>query len=190
MAFSIEQYSIIGVADAKLLTDNGTGITETDLLFVRNVSFEPRIQTISFEGDDTSEDRDSMTGINVTVQCDKFDLKAISTMYGKNTITTIPSVAWRLYFGDAAEVNGVDVGLSFTVTAKREDSAGASATELLKFVFPVTTMKVFKPVSLQYNSKAGLELAFSAKKTTTDVAGTALTSVPSTGAFWYMEKAA
>src|SRR5688500_10554988 len=137
MAFATEQYSIIGVADAKLLTDNAGTIVETDLLFVRDVSLDPRIQTITFAGDDTSEDRDSMTGVNVTIRCDKFDLAAISTMYGKDKVTGITDIAWRIYFGDAAEVNGVDVGLMLTVTARREDAGGASATENLRIVFPV-----------------------------------------------------
>ena len=41
------------------------------------------------------------------------------------------------------------------------------------------------PLRAQASDKSEMELKFSAKKTAVDIAGDALASVPSGGAFWY-----
>jgi hypothetical protein len=189
MAFATQEYSIIGVKHAAImLVVDGTPdtIVENDILFARNVNYEPQVQTITFEGDDVREDRDILNGLNITVQADKFDLATISNAYGKQVVTaSLPDgVAGRIYFGDSGELS-VLCGVVSEVDAKNEATGDI---ETLRMVVPKATLKVFQPRALQYNTKAGTEFRFSALKTAVDLLNVALPGVPAGGAFWYLDQ--
>ena len=189
MALVTEQYRMLGVKDAKLLQAVASSISKVDLLFVRDVQFDPQAQDITFEGDDTAEPVTILNGMRVTIALDKFDAKAVSNAYGKDKVTssglTTAGVSWRLYFGDTAEVNGARLGFECTIDALDETSG--SAVEL-RMTVPVCTINVFRPSNPQYNAKFGTQFVLTAKKTTVDIAGTALPSLPSGPVFWYLDK--
>lgn len=166
-----------------------TGIAEFDIHFINNVTFDTQTSDINFEGDNQTVRKVFLNGFTATIVADTYDLSAISSAFDKQEITAgLPAgVDGRVYFGDSGESAGVKCG--FLAQVKAENLA-TNAIETLQFICPVGSLTVVRPPNLQYNTKGTLNMTFTAEKTTRDIAGTSLPSVPTDGCFWYLDRIA
>lgn len=166
-----------------------TGISEHDIHFINNVSFDTQTTDINFEGDNQTVRKVFLNGFTATIVADTYDLSAISSAFAKEEITAgLPSgVDGRVYFGDSGESAGVKCGFLAQVKA---ENLSTNAIETLQFVCPVGSLTVVRPPNLQYNTKGTLNMTYTAEKTLNDIAGTALPSVPAEGCFWFLDRIA
>lgn len=189
MATATGRFRILGVEHAAILMDDAGTVTEHDLHFINNVGFDIQQQDITFEGDQQAVRKYFFNGIVINVACDTYDVKAVSEAFNKQEITAgLPAgVTGRVYFGDEVETAGIKVGFLAQVKA---ENLTLQTIETLHFVAPMTALTIVRPPTLAYNAKAQLLLTFTAEKTSTDVAGDALPSVPDNGCFWYLDRIA
>lgn len=189
MATATGKFRILGVEHAAVLLDDAGTVTEHDLHFINNVGFDIQQQDITFEGDQQAVRKYFFNGIVINVACDTYDVKAVSEAFNKQEITAgLPTgVTGRIYFGDEVETAGVKVGFLAQVKA---ENLTTQTIETLHFVAPMTALTIVRPPTLAYNAKAQLLLTFTAEKTSTDVAGDDLPSVPTNGCFWYLDRIA
>src|SRR5215211_2256242 len=84
--------------DAKVLVVEGEtpAIVAVDLFYARQVTVGPQINTLTFEGDDTSQQIDQLSRVEATLSCDKFDADAVQHIFNKTRETTISGEAWSL----------------------------------------------------------------------------------------------
>jgi len=206
-AVSVTFQGTLGNTDHPLMTANSAGLTggtsptvtvtqttagsgsivEHDLHFINQVSFDVQERDVTFEGDGQEVRKYFISSMTANLKTDTYDLEGISLAFGKNEVTTgLPaSVTGRTYFGESAEVAGVRGGLVAEVLAENLET---NLNERLRVIAPLGTLTALKPPALQHNQKAGLELKFSAERTTKDVLGLALPSVPTGGCFWYLDR--
>lgn len=188
MAVANKTYRILGVNSLHVLTDGGASITATALAFVNQVTFNSDVGTVDFQGDQQQERVYIDNGFTVEATCDKYDLKGISTAFGKSVVTSgagLSGIAERTYFGETAETAGVSVGVRATCSAVDSISG---ATKTIRIEVPISTCSVIEPPSLQYNGKGQMKVRFSAQKTSVDMTGDALPSVPSGGCRWFLDE--
>lgn len=189
MAASTRIYRILGVNAAYLLSDGGGGaVTATQVRFANQINFSSDIGTVDFQGDQEQERVYVDNGFTVEFTGDKYDVKGVTTALSKNVVTSgagLAGIAQRVYFGDTAQTAGVSVGFRATCSAVDEVSG---ATKTIRIEVPRCTLTVVEPPNLQYNGKGQLRLRLSAEKTSTDIAGTALPSVPTGGCRWYLDE--
>lgn len=184
---ALGQYRILGITDAKILYNNSGSVAEADLHFVNSVEIEPEEETIEFIGDDQKVKRFAMSGMNGTITLDTVDIADIGGAGGfaKTEQTGISGVASRTYWGDETEAAGITRGLSFKAKAEKLSNG---ATVDVKIVVPRARLSAVRPPSLNNKAKSPISLRFSAERATTDIAGGALTGVPTNGAFWYFDE--
>lgn len=178
-----EQGPVWSLLDAAVGIPSGTSINFVDLLFVRSVQPNPQITTITFEGDDTSEDQDEATRYDVVVACDKQDFDAIQQIFGKTKVTGISGEDWSMYMGDDDEVAGPNVQLRYTLKAKDQSAAPAEAYTL-RYTWLYGNVKLVRPQNAEWKAKHIMQLNFSFQKTSVDPANQALASVPTGGAVY------
>lgn len=188
MAPANKTYRILGVNSLHVLTDGGASITATALAFVNQVNFNSDIGTVDFQGDQQQERVYVDNGFTVEAICDKYDLKGISTAFGKSVVTSgagLSGIAERTYFGETAQTAGVSAGVRCTVSAVDSISG---ATKTCRIEVPVSTLSVVEPPNLQYNGKGQMRVRFTATKTSVDITGDALPSVPTGGCTWFWDE--
>lgn len=175
-----EQGPVWSLLDAAVGVPSGGSLTWVDLLYVRGVNADPQLTTLTFEGDDTSTDIDELNRTNLEVASDMWDFDAIQAIFGKEKVTGISGEDWAMYFGDNAEASGVRCALRYTLKA-RDEVSGSSYT--LRYLWPYTLLKMLRPQTAEWKAKHRQVLNFTAEKSAVDAAGTALSGVPSGGAY-------
>lgn len=187
MSASTRIWRILGVDRMDVLTDAGGGtVTVTEARFVNQVSFNSDIGNVDFQGSQEQERVYVDNGFSVEATLDKYDLKAITTAFGKSVVNSPGlGVAKRVYFGESAQTAGVSVGVRCTVSAVDEATGD---TKSLRIEVPRSTLTVIEPPNLAYNGKGQARMRFSAEKVSTDIAGNALPSVPPGGCRWFMDE--
>jgi len=184
---ALAQYRVLGITDGKILYNNAGSVAETDLHFINNVEMDPKEVTLEFEGDDQTVERFSQSGLNGTITMDTVDILDLGGTGGfaKTEQTGISGVASRTYWGDETEAAGILRGLKFRCKAEK---ISTGATVDIDITVPRARLMALRPPSLGNKQKASLSLRFSAERATTDIAGGALTGVPTNGAFWYFDE--
>jgi hypothetical protein len=179
-----EQGPAYSLLDVKVLVVSGSTIVPVDLFYARQVTVDPQITTLTFEGDDTSQIIDDLTRIDAVVTCDKQDDNALQAIFGKTEVSVPASGETSgMWFGDNTEVAGISAGLQYDLAYKDESSTPHVSTTL-RYRFPKGTVKVFRPQNAEYKSKHVMVLNFSFEKTSTDLAGSSLTGIPTGGAYF------
>src|SRR5262245_35039757 len=116
-----EQGPAYSLTDVAILTVSGSTIVPVDLFYARTVAPDFTIQTLTFEGDDTSQEVDDIQYARWTITCDKRDWDAIQQIFGKTKVLDPdPDETWGMWFGDDDEVAGVSAGLRYDVKTKDE----------------------------------------------------------------------
>jgi hypothetical protein len=102
-------------------------------------------------------------------------------------VAALPSgVATRLYMGDNTEFAQSPVELVITAAAIEEDDGVSSAKDVVITV-PKVNLSPYKQGDLGNRAKETFEFSWTAVKTTTDIAGDDLPSVPADGTTWYVD---
>ncbi len=184
-----EQGPAYSLLDAKvLITSDGSTITPVDLFYARQVQLDPQIQTLTFEGDDTSQQIDLLNRVEVTVTADKLDLDADQAIFGKTRVED-PATGedWGMYYGDQSEIAGTTAGLQFDIGFK-DESADPPVAATLRYTFFKGVLKVKRPQPATFNEKHVSVLNFSFERTTVDIVGDALSGVPTGGAYYRLAR--
>lgn len=184
---ALAQYRILGITDAKILYNNASAVAEVDLHFVNNVEIEPEEETIEFEGDDQKVKRFAISGMSGTITLDTIDILDLGGTGGfaKTEQTALTGIASRTYWGDETESAGITRGLRFRAKAEKLSDGSTKDVDIIVFRARISAVR---PPSLSNKAKAQLQLRFSAERATTDIAGGALTGVPTNGAFWAFDE--
>lgn len=184
MANSTDILRILGVSYAALLYDASGTVTETQLKKIRNVASDIDNTEVVFEGDESADRIPVFNSLNITWTTDYWNLAAVAKVYNKTAVTTgLPTdEAERTYFGEDAELGGIQVG--FVGKAKALNLT-TNLTKTIGFVIPKATMLYVPMPALEYKSKAQMQVSISSLKTTTDIAGDDLPGVPTDGCYWY-----
>lgn len=181
MADITDQGPVWSLLDVKVEVPSGGQLTDVDLFYARSVQPQPDVTTITFEGDDTSQEVDEVTRWRVTVNCDKQDYDAMQQIFGKTKVTGEDGEAWRMYMGDDTEVAGAQVGLRYTLKYK-DESQNPPVTGEMGYRWPLGQVKLIQPQQAEWKAKNVFQLQFVFQKTTVDAAGNPLTDVPANGA--------
>ena len=187
MADITEQGPVWSLVDAQLEVPSGGQVVDVDLFYVRSVQPNPDVNTVTFEGDDTSQDVDEVTKWGVTVICDKHDWEVIQRAFGKTVVTGEEGEEWRIYMADDDEVSGSTVGLRYTMKYK-DESVSPVEVGYIGYRWPRGQIKVVQPQQAEWKNKNVVQHNFTFEKATTDAAGVALPSVPTYGAPYYIFK--
>lgn len=179
-----EQGPAYSLTDVAILIVESAAIVAVDLFYARTVAPDPQIQTLPFEGDDTTQEVDEITYLRYTITCDKQDWDAIQRIFGKTKVMAPASgETWGMYFGDDTEVAGVSAGLRYDVKAKDESvTPNVNFTE--RTTVPKGVLKLIRPTQAEWKAKKTFQLNFTAEKTTTDLLSATLSGVPSGGAYY------
>lgn len=178
-------YRITSISDLKFLKNNAGSVQKVDVHFGNEADFKNKIKTLTYEGDAQEADVYFQTGFNVDITADSYDIDALATIFSKTAVTAGLPVdeAKRWYWGALADSGGVTCGIEATMTLEDIDTG---ANKQARVVAPVGKLSAPMPPSLKNIAKAPLKCQFSAVKTTADIAGVALPSVPTDGCFWYL----
>ncbi len=170
---------------ARVITLNGSGdIIKTELFYPRIAAVDPQIQTIAFEGGGTSQTVDVLTRMDVTLTCSKLNLAQRQTIFDKTRVASPSSgMAWGVYYGDEDEVAGIAAGLELDAIFKDESTSPPTIGRIRR-VFPAGELKTLRPQQMEYQAGLNDVLNFSFRRTAVDLAGDALTSVPTGGAVY------
>jgi hypothetical protein len=178
-----EEGPVWSLTDCAILIVESGVITPVDLFYARSVAPNYDTTTLSFEGDDTSQEIDETNHARWTITCDKQDWDAIQRIYGKTKVLNPDAdETWGMWFGDNAEEAGIAAGLRFDVKAKDESQTPNEAF-IWRNTFPKGVLKMIPPTEAQWKAKRVVTLNFTASKTTTDLLGAALSGVPAGGAY-------
>lgn len=175
-----EQGPVWSLTDFEIGIPSGGSITWVDCYWIRAVSVDPQLTTLTFEGDDSSVDIDELNKVNLEAAADMLDFDALQTIFGKTKVTGISGETWAMYFGDDAETAGRTVGVRYKLKAR--DEVG-NTLYALQYYWLRALLKVMRPQTAEWKAKHRQVLNFTASKTTVDAAGTALTGVPADGAY-------
>lgn len=179
-----EQGPAWSLTDVAILIVESAAIAAVDLFYARTVAPDPQIQTLPFEGDDTTQEIDEIQYLRYTITCDKRDWDAIQRIFGKTKVLAPDSdETWGMYFGDDAEVAGVAAGLRYDIKSK-DESATPNVAYTERTTIPKGVMKLIRPTQAEWKAKSTFQLNFTAEKTTTDLLGVTLSGVPSGGAYY------
>lgn len=178
---------ISGLYDTKLLRNNSGTIAAVDVPKGNEITFNVDTEDLVWNGDGVRKTVTSVAGFQIEISADAFNRDVLNTMFSVTPVTTsLPTgVTNRSYYGTDATDAGVVAG--FTGYCTMID-VSSGATSFGRITAPRGTLQPPAPPDLASKSIASQVLNFSADKTTTDVAGAALPSVPTNGCTWYFEE--
>lgn len=184
MAPPTGRYKIYDFYKAALQMNVATVLTETTFLYANKLDLKPQEKTITFAGDGKETLVYLTTSIVLEFTQDCIDLAALAAAFAKNKVTTsIPAgLAELTWFGDLTEAGGVSAGFYGEAFAQK-DVAGVQSIVKVRLWFPLGILTNAKPTGLSTSAKSDSPmLRLSAQRTTVDVVGAALPSVPTGGA--------
>lgn len=184
MAASTRRYFGFDFYQCLLQMKVAAAIVETPLLFANKLELKPQEKTITFAGDGQEKLVYLTTSIVAEFTQDTIDVRALSNAFLKNEVTAglVAGDAALTWFGDLVEAGGAAAGLSAYAHAIK-DVAGVQSAVNIRIWFPVGTLTNAKPAGLATSAKADSPmLRLSANRTSVDLLGAALPSVPTGGA--------
>jgi hypothetical protein len=180
-----QTYRITGMTDLKVLRNNSGSVQDVDFHFAKACAFKSEIKTITFEGDGSTAEKYFLNQIKIDIETDSYNMGALATVFGKSATTGISGVAKRQYWGANADAIGAICGVKMVLLAEDVDT-GANVT--LNVVAPRGTLSPPEAPDGKTADKSSLKMKFSSTKTTTDIAGGALSGVPADGCHWYLDE--
>lgn len=186
MTASTRRYFGFNLYAAAFQRNVASVVTDVNLLFANKVAIKPSEKTITFEGDGQEKNLYFMTGMTVEYTPDVIDLAALATLFSKSEVTSgLPSGhAAGTWMGESTETAGVSAGFWADANAIK-DVAGVQSAVNVRLWIPLGTLTIGQPPGLNTAAKAEQMLwRLAAARSTLDVAGGALPSVPSGGAYY------
>ena len=184
MAASTRRYFGFDFYLCNLLMKVSAAIVKTPFLFANKIDLKPEQKTITFAGDGQEKLVYLTTAIVAEFTQDTIDLNALSAAFLKTEITAgLPAAASALtWFGDTVEAGGATAGLEAYAHAIK-DVAGVQSAVNVYIWLPVGTLTNAKPPGFTTAAKADSPMVrLSANRTSVDLLGAALPTVPSGGA--------
>lgn len=179
-----EQGPAYSLTDVAVMIVEAAAIVDVDLFYARTVVPDPQIQTLTFEGDDTSQEVDEIQYLRYVITCDKRDWDAVQRIFAKEKVMApTPDETWGMYFGDDNEVAGVAAGLRYDLKSK-DESVTPNVAYTERTTVPLGVMKLIRPTQAEWKAKSTFQLNFTASKTAVDLLGAALSGVPAGGAYY------
>jgi hypothetical protein len=178
-------YSLLA---ARVLTVSGGTIVKTAMFYANNITVNPQIDTLNFEGDNTSQQVDQLPRIEIELTLDKLDLADEQVIFGKPTITGVSGETWGMNFGDITEVGGVLAGLEYDIAFK-DESVTPNVVTKLRYTYYKGVLKVKRPQTAAYQAKHQTKLNFVFYRTTTDLLNATIPGNPSDGYGAYYREA-
>jgi hypothetical protein len=173
---------------ARVLTVSGAAIAKVQLRYAREYAPNPNITTLSFEGDNTSQQVDLESRVEVELTCDKLDLYDLQIIFGKQTTTGVSGEAYGMNWGDVTEEAGVLAGLEVDIAFK-DESVTPNVAHTLRHTWYKGVLKLRRIQPVQYQGKYQTKLNFVFQRTTTDLINVAIPTAPSDGYGAYMREA-
>jgi hypothetical protein len=177
-------YSLLA---ARVLRVSGSSIVKQQLRYARGYTPNPQITTLTFEGDNTSQQVDLMSRAEVELDLDKLDLFDMQAIFGKTT-TVVSGEDYGMNWGDVTEEAGVLAGLEVDIAYKDENQT-PNVAKTLRVTWYKGTLKLRRPQPGVYQSKYAVKLNFVFQRTTTDLVGAAIPNAPSDGFGAYFREA-
>jgi hypothetical protein len=178
-------YSLLA---ARVLTVSGAAIVKTAMFYARDVTVTPQVDTLTFEGDNTSQQVDQIPRIEAELTLDKLDLADEQIIFGKPTVSGVSGETWGMNFGDLTEVAGVLAGLEVDLAFK-DESVTPNVSGKIRYTFFKGVLKVKRVQPIGYQAKHQTKLNFTFQRTATDLLGTAIPGAPSDGFGAYFREA-
>lgn len=179
-----EQGPAYSLTDVAILIVESDAIVPVDLFYARTVAPDLQLSTLTFEGDDTSQEIDDIQYDRWTITCDKRDWDAIQRIFQKTKVLAPDAdETWGMWFGDDDEVAGVAAGLRYDVKAK-DESVVPNVAFTERTTYPKGVLKLIRPTQAEWKAKRTFQLNFTAAKTTTDLLDDPLSGVPDGGAYY------
>lgn len=178
-------YKIGGISDIKIGYVTGGSIVYEDVPLGNRATMNVTDQELTFEGDNTQEKMPLGNDLEGEISHDKLSDNLLARLFNKTAVTTgLPTgTAKRFYFGNDAETTMPFIELVITVIG--EDDAGAQ--KYIRITVPKAKVKTPKVSDIGNRAKMTHTFGWTAQKTTTDINGGALPSVPADGAKWFMD---
>lgn len=175
-------YKIKGVKKVSVLySANASTISKEQIIFARSVGMDVPQTNIDFMGDNQVETLYSIDKVVATVEADKFTNTVLEKVYGKTSQAQSGEIS-RYYFGNETEELPPDVGLEIDMLALDEVGSGTARTVRVT-IFKAKTNPYSIP-SANSKEKHGMAFGFEARKTTTDLIGSAIPSAPTDGTYY------
>jgi len=184
---AVGSYKIYDLTAAAFQKDGGSGtVTDVALEFTNKVDLKPDDATITFEGDGQTKKVFITTGLTVECSPDSLNVAAMASLFSKSTVTTgLPaSYTSGVWFGEATQTAGKTAGFWVEANAIKVLS-GVESQVTIRIWVPLGTLTLGNAPGVETSKKADkVMLRLSASRATKDVAGNALPSVPTGGAYY------
>jgi hypothetical protein len=179
-------YKVKGILDACILYSGSGVIATTNIPFGNTFTLAPEYDTITYEGDGSTEEEYVNLRLTGTIGGDKLDTDVLARMTGKTAVTSGSGIdgveSSRFYMGAAEDLTPPQVGLRVDLSAVDDTLETAKTVRLTVFkakIKPVT------PPDGSNNEKWGpVMFEWSAERTSVDIIDAALPGVPTGGAMY------
>lgn len=177
----------VSISQVDFLENVASVVTAVRIKKAASVEFESDIETVTYAGDGSEEKKFILKEISATIQSPDIDQAGLLNILGTSLVTTaLPvGVAERQYLGTETEGAGTICGCRATVLA---EDVLTGVTGKFRLEMPYGTLSAVTPPALKNIGPENLSLKFAAVRTTKDVAGAALPSVPTNGAIWFIDR--
>jgi hypothetical protein len=179
-------YKVKGISDARIGWNNASVLTYQDVPFGSELAIEGDVADVNFEGDGQVEKAYYDASISGTISADKFTQEVLQRVFNKTPVVAgLPGgVASRQYVGSQDELAASYVEIGITLDAIDEATGGAKSLRLT--VFKVKPSPYVQG-NVGHRTKMGMQIGWSAVRTSTDIVGGALPSVPTGGAIYAID---
>jgi hypothetical protein len=175
--------------EARIQTSDGEvspAIVETVIPWPNAIEVTTEEANYTFEGGGQQRVFYGTRGMSLQFRPDVLTIEDIATIFGKTVVTAgLPTGLDRLYwFGDVDERKGVAAGFIGKAYATKND-AGVETTCTIWLWIPAGVLTLGGPPAMQTGQKLGQQTyRLSATRTTKNVIGATLPTVPALGAFY------
>ncbi len=177
------KYEIYGVRHCYIEYNNGGVIGYKRVWFTKESEIKAEAGKLEFSGDGQKFNRPYGYLCSGTVACEIDDDTIDSILWGLPVVTPGggDDFAKRFYHGVDQELQTTYVGVRLTMDGANTDTG---APIVMRFRVLKAQFSPDSPPKMQTEAIGGRLLTFNAHRTTTDIVGGALTSMPTRGASW------
>lgn len=160
-------------------------ITEVELQWPNKIAPNIENNELKWEGGDGVEKLPMLLGMSLNIDLDCVPTSAHQVIFDKSTVTNVPGGFTNgVGFGGGADKSGAACGF-YIEGYEVKDQDGVRSTTPRRRWFPVGTLTLRQPGGQSTGGKDDVwGYTFTAKRTTTDILGSALSGVSSDGEFF------
>jgi len=179
-------YKVKGIRDVRIGWNNASVIAYEDVPFGTELAINADVADVNFEGDGQVERLYYDASFSGSFSADKFRQEVLQRIFTKAIVVAgLPgTVASRQYAGTADELSAgyFEIGVSLDAV---DEITGASKVLMLT-VFKAKAGPYVQG-NVGHRTKMGMQIDWSSIRTSTDIIGAALPSVPTGGAVYAID---